>query len=195
MKVTPLDLRQQRFRPAFRGFDRAEVTTLLHEVADQYESALLEVERLRQEAMHTEASLNEHREHERNLKNTLLMAQKLAEDIKATAERQADAIIREAEGRSDLLLQKSHTRLEDLQREIDGLRMKRRDVEASIEATIASLRNAVAFVHEQDQRDRDDKILLHRPRPADIVTPPAPLSGPAQIPKMIEQLLEMGAKS
>ena len=175
MKVTPLDLRQQRFRPAFRGFDRTEVTTLLHEVADQYESALLEVERLRQEAMHTEASLNEHREHERNLKNTLLMAQKLAEDIKATAEQQADAIIREAEGRSDLLLQKSHTRLEDLQREIDGLRMKRRDVEASIEATIASLRNAVAFVREQDQRDRDDKILLHRPRPADIVTPPAPL--------------------
>lgn len=195
MKVTPLDLRQQRFRPAFRGFDRTEVTTLLHEVADQYESALLEVERLRQEAMHTEASLNEHREHERNLKNTLLMAQKLAEDIKATAEQQADAIIREAEGRSDLLLQKSHTRLEDLQREIDGLRMKRRDVEASIEATIASLRNAVAFVREQDQRDRDDKILLHRPRPADIVTPPPPLSGPAQIPKMIEQLLEMGAKS
>ncbi len=29
MKVTPLDLRQQRFKTAIRGFDRAEVTAFL----------------------------------------------------------------------------------------------------------------------------------------------------------------------
>ena len=32
MKVSPLDLRQSRFRTAFRGFDRAEVMALLHEL-------------------------------------------------------------------------------------------------------------------------------------------------------------------
>jgi hypothetical protein len=34
----------------------------------------------------------------------------------------------------------------------------------SVEATIAALKNALEFIHDQDQRDRDDKILLHRPR-------------------------------
>ena len=183
MKVTPLDLRQQRFRKAFRGFDPEEVTSLLNEVAEEYESALLEVDRLRQELVKMEARLNEHREHEKNLRNTLMTAQKLAEDIKVTAEHQAESIIKEAEGRSDLLLHKAQARLEDVQREIDGLRLKRRDVETSIEATILSLRNAIEFVREQEQRDRDERILLHRPRQAEV---PQPL-------KSFEDLLEMGS--
>ena len=68
------------------------------------------------------------------------------------------------EGRSELLLEKTQARLEDIQREIDGLRLKRRDVETSIEATIQTLRNTLEFVREQEARERDDKILLHRPR-------------------------------
>jgi len=34
MNVSPLDLRQQRFRSAFRGFDRVEVTSFLAAVAE-----------------------------------------------------------------------------------------------------------------------------------------------------------------
>jgi cell division initiation protein len=192
MKVTPIDLRQQRFRSAFRGFDRAEVMALLHEVAEEYESALLEVDRQRQEILRAEERISEYREHEQGLKSTLMTVQKLSEDIKTNAEAQAKNILRDAEARSSLMLQKSQARLEDIQREIDGLRMKRRDVEVSLEATIASLRNAIAFVHEQDQRDRDDKILLHRPRQVESAPPPTQVPRAA---KSLEQLLEMGAKS
>jgi cell division initiation protein len=183
MKVTPLDLRQQRFRKAFRGFDCAEVTALLNEVAEEYESALLEVDRQRQDLTHMEERLSEHREQEKNLRSTLMTAQKLADDIKLSAEHQAQSVLKEAEARSDLLLQKTQARLEDVQREIDGLRLKRRDVEASIEATIASLRNALEFVHEQEQRDRDERILLHRPRQPE----------PPQPPKPFEELLEIAS--
>ena len=49
MKVSPLDLRQQRFRSAFRGFDKVEVASLMEAVADDYEQALRETDRLRQE--------------------------------------------------------------------------------------------------------------------------------------------------
>ena len=37
MKVTPLDLRQQRFKTVMRGYDRGEVQSFLLEVADDYE--------------------------------------------------------------------------------------------------------------------------------------------------------------
>ena len=40
MNVSPLDLRQQRFRKAFRGFDPVEVASFLAAVADDYEQAL-----------------------------------------------------------------------------------------------------------------------------------------------------------
>jgi cell division initiation protein len=168
MKVSPLDLRQTQFRRAFRGFDRAEVTALMAEVAEDYEFALHEVDRLRQELAKTEAVLSEHREHERNLRNTLLTAQRLSEELRESAEAQARQIVKDAEARSDLLLQKTQARLEDVQREIDGMKMKRREVETSLESTIASLRNVLEFVREQEQRDRDEKVLLHRPRPAEV---------------------------
>ena len=114
-----------------------------------------------------EAVLAEHREHEKNLRNTLMTAQRLSDDIKAAAEKEADRIVREAAGRSELLLEKTQARLEDVQREIDGLKLKRRDVETSIEATIQTLRNTLEYVREQEVREREEKILLHRPRHAE----------------------------
>src|SRR5207245_2102939 len=96
MNVSPLDLRQQRFRSAFRGFDRIEVASFLSAVADDYEQALRETDRLRQDLVRMEAMLTEHREAERNLRNTLLTAQKIADDIKANAEQESQRIIREA---------------------------------------------------------------------------------------------------
>lgn len=164
MNVSPLDLRQQRFRSAFRGFDKVEVASFLAAVADDYEQALRETDRLRQDLSHMEAALNEHRELEKNLKATLLTAQKLADDIKTQADLEAKRIVREAEGRSDLLLEKTQARLEDIQRGIDGLKLKRKDVETTIEATIQSLRNTLEFVHEQEAHERDERVLLHRPR-------------------------------
>ena len=164
MKVSPLDLRQVRFRTTFRGFDKAEVLALIAEVTDDYENALGDVDRLRQEVSKMEALLSQHREHERDLRDTLLTAQRVSDDIRTNADAQARNILREAEGRSDLLLQKTQARLEDVQREIDGMKMKRREVETSLESTIGSLRNTLEFVREQEQREREEKILLHRPR-------------------------------
>ena len=96
-----------------------------------------------------------------------MAAQKLAEDIRQNAEEEARRLIREAQGRSELLLEKTQSRVEDVQREIDGLKLKRREVETSIESIMQTLRNTLEFVRDQDTREREDKILLHRPRHTD----------------------------
>jgi len=167
MNVSPLDLRQQRFRTALRGFDKIEVTAFLAAMADDYEEALREADRLRQELIRAEAAVAQHLRHEKSLNNTLMTAQKLADDIREHAEQDAKRIMCDAEARSDLLLEKTSARLEDIQREIDGLKLKRKDVETSIESTIQTLRNTLDYVREQETRDRDEKILLHRPRHVD----------------------------
>jgi cell division initiation protein len=167
MNVSPLDLRQQRFHTRFRGYDKIEVSSFLAAVAEDYEQALRETDRLRQDLANMEAVLAEHREHEKSLRNTLLTAQRLSDDIKAAAEKDADRVVREAAVRSQLLMEKAESRLEDVQREIDGLKLKRRDVETSLESTIQTLRNSLEYVREQEVREREEKILLHRPRHAD----------------------------
>jgi cell division initiation protein len=187
MKVTPLDLRQQRFQTVMRGYDRGEVQAFLLEVADDYENALRENDKLRQDVVKLDAVLGEHRGQERNLRNTLLTAQKLADDIKEQAQNEAGIIVREAEGRADLLLQKTQSRLDEVQREIEALRMKRREVENDIEGLVRTLNTTLEFIREQDARSREERVLLHRPRPAEA--PHAPAPRPADVtPKVDTQV-------
>jgi cell division initiation protein len=165
MRIAPLDLRQQRFRTAVRGFDRTEVVAFLTEAADDYEHALREIDRLRQDLLRMEALLSEHRERETNLRNTLLTAQRLADEVKTAAENEAKMIVREAEGRADLIVQKAGVRLEEIERDIIELRLRRRDVEGSLESSIQALYRALEFIRDQDKADeKDDKVLIHRPR-------------------------------
>jgi cell division initiation protein len=168
MKVTPLDLRQQRFNTVMRGYDRGEVQAFLLEVADDYENALREMDKLRQDVTKLDAVLAEHRGQERNLRNTLLTAQKHADEVREHAEKEAALIVREAEGQRDLILQKAQGRYEEVQREIEGLRQKRREVENDMEGLVRHLNLTLEYIKEQDVRSREDRVLLHRPRPAEL---------------------------
>jgi cell division initiation protein len=115
------------------------VVAFLTEAADDYEHALREIDRLRQDVYRLEQSLVEHRERESALRNTLLTAQRLADEIKESAQTESKLIIREAQGRADLLLQKAQGRLSEIERDIDEMRLRRRDVEGTLESSIQSL--------------------------------------------------------
>jgi cell division initiation protein len=176
MRVAPLDLRQHRFKTVLRGFDKTEVVALLTEAADDYEHALREMDRLRQDVSRLESLLGEHRERESNLRNTLLTAQRLADEIKDAAQNEARLVVKEAQGRADLLLQKGQVRLEEVERDINEMRLRRRDVEGTLEASIQALYHALEFIREQDRPD--DRVLLHRPRQADAPSPQPRLDVP-----------------
>ena len=189
--VMPLDVRQAKFPTSMRGYDREEVATFLEQAAESFETALRDNDRLRQEIARLEGALAQFRDLEGSLKNTLMSAQKLADDMRENAAQESARIVREAEGRAEMILQKALGRLEDIQREIDGLRMKRREAEASIEAIIKTLGHALTFVREQDQRDRVEKVVPHR-----LARPEAPVSAgalvaatPAPIPPVEAQPL------
>lgn len=171
MKVTPLDLRQTQFATAMRGYDRNEVRSFLADAADDYEQALREIEKLRQDLSRAEQDLVEHRDREVNLRNTLLTAQRLADQIRENAENEAKMILREVEGRADLAIQKAQARLEEVERDITELRLRRRDVEASLDSSISTMTNALEYIRAKARDEKDDKLLLHRPRQAQSSAP------------------------
>lgn len=164
ISITPLDMRQARFTTALRGFDKADVTAFLQEAAEGFDLAMRENERLRMEIVRLEASLNQYRELEGNLKTTLMSAQKIADDMRENAQQEAARLVREAEGRVELMVQKAQARTEDIEREIDGLRIKRREAESNLEGTIAALHNTLDFIRDQDRREREDRVVQHWPK-------------------------------
>ena len=128
-----------------------------------------ENDRLRQELVRLDAKLNQHLELEGSLNNTLMSVQKAFDDMRETANLDGARIVRDAESRAEIMLQKAQARLEDIQREIDRLKLKRREAETSIEATISSLHDTLEFVCEEEDRRRpvapteDAPINVHRP--------------------------------
>ncbi len=173
-QVTPLELRQAKFATVMRGFDKNEVTSLLEEASASFEHALRENDRLRQEIARLEGSLQQYRELESGLKSALMTAQKAAddtrvnaqvaaddvrtnaqkaaEDVRANAQLEAARIVREAEGQAALLIERAQAQYDDVQREIDGMRLKRREAETTLEATISALTHTLEFVREQEHR-------------------------------------------
>lgn len=174
MKLSPLDVRQQGFPSAVRGFDRTAVNTFLMHVADDYEAALLEIERLKRDLSGAEVQLHEHRERDTTLRNALLTAQRVADDIKDSAQQEAKAVLREAEGRAALLLEKARGRLDDVERDIEELRARRNDLEESIARSVAAIQQALETVKAEGRND--DKILLHRRRVLDASAGPVDAS-------------------
>jgi cell division initiation protein len=165
MAVSPIDMRQRRFATAMRGYDRQEVTVFLTEAALDFENTLRENDRLRQEIVRLKASLNQFRELEGSLKSTLMSAQKVADDMHENAVQESTRLVQDAEARAELAMQKVQARIDAAQREIDNLRLKRREVETSIEASISTLRTTLEFVREQDRRERgpETNVVPHRP--------------------------------
>jgi len=181
LSVMPLDVRQARFATVMRGFDREEVTTFLEQTAECFEQALRENDRLRQDIGRLEGALNQFRALEGSLKNTLMSAQKLADDMKENATQESARLVREAEGRSEMIVQKALARLEDVQREIDGLRMKRREAETHIAALMSALGHTLTFSRAQEQRARSDKnaTATATARPS-VAAPAAPVASAVQ---------------
>jgi len=163
-KAGPGDMRQQRFSSEARGFDKVEVEAFINAVADDFERALQEADRLHEDLVRMEAVLGVHREHAWNLRSTQTTTEKLADAMKRHADQEAGRLVREAAGRADLLHEQLCARLEDVQRDIDALRLQRTDVTTSIEATVQALRGTVADVSRHEAQEREDKILRHRPR-------------------------------
>lgn len=168
MRITPLDVRQQRFKTGMRGYDRTEVVAFLTEAADDYELVVRENDRLRSDVARLEGLLAEHRSREANLRDTLVTAQQLSQQVREQGQKEAKLIVDEAQKRAALLLERAQGRLQAIERDISELQLRRRDTEGSLEASIQALYRALEFVREQSTAETGDKLLLHRPRPERI---------------------------
>jgi cell division initiation protein len=137
MRLSPLDIRQQQFTVRmFRGLDPQEVDAFLEDVAEDYESVLKENALLKEQLTTHEERSRSIGDVERTLKDTLITTQKLAEEMKEAARRDAQLILREAEVRSEKLLEESRTEEGRLRADISALRRVHRQVVEDLRATL-----------------------------------------------------------
>src|SRR5437763_9547480 len=106
MRISPLDIRQQQFTVKWlRGFDVHEVDAFLDDVAEDYETVLKENAQLKEQVSTFENRERGLAERQRALQDTLVTTHRLGDQTKATARPEAEQQMREAEARSEKIIE------------------------------------------------------------------------------------------
>jgi len=157
MRLTPLDIRQQQFTVRmFRGLDPQEVDAFLEDVAEDYEAVLKENGLLREQLSALEERSRGLVDREKALQDTLLATQRLAEEMKESARREAQLIMREAELRGDRFVEDLRTEEARIRSEINELKRARRQVAEDLRARLERYHRIFTTDLAGDSRDDAD---------------------------------------
>jgi len=154
MPYTPVELRHVRVQRSFLGYKRSAVQALLKEVADNFETAWRERHELADHVETIEAELQQLRQREQALTQTLLAAEQAAAHVKDQAQREAELIVAEAHNAA-----RAVTR--DAEAECRRLEAETRRIEAILRGALGMLREGTAGEDEVPERgpgwpNRDD---------------------------------------
>ncbi len=136
MKITPLDIQQQQFRVRFRGFDMVEVDNFLDLLANEFEELLKDNNQLREEDRRKLARINELEAAEKELRDTLVSAQRITEEMKNGARKEAELIIEEAKLNAQKIIDGGQSKVLQVENEINELKRQRAQFEAALKANI-----------------------------------------------------------
>lgn len=118
MKITPLDIEHKEFKKSLQGYAREEVDQYLDEVAESFELEIAERGKLEAEL----ADLRERVAHfdaiKETLQNTLVLAQRTADEVKANAHKETDLIKQKAKLEVNDELQEMRHKLDEAKAEL-----------------------------------------------------------------------------
>ena len=160
MRISPIDIQQQQFKSRPFGYEKAGVDRFLESLAEELERLLRQNQDLQEELDRTVATLTEMRDREETLKETLVITQKITEELKTTARREVDVLMAEAEIKAERLMRNAEERRMQLIEEIQETKRQKIDFEVSLRGLLEKhIRmldlNTVAI----DQQDADAKLL------------------------------------
>lgn len=97
VRLTPIDITNKRFRRALRGYRSSEVDEFLAEVGADYEAVVVENARLREQVAQMQQELQRYRAIEEAMKEALVLAQRTADELRATAHKETEILRAQAE--------------------------------------------------------------------------------------------------
>ena len=160
--LTPLEIQKATFSRKFKGYNVDEVRGYLHLVAEEIERLVKDVDRLSRENAMLREELDDHNQRERILKDTLLSAQKVSEDVRANARKEAELIVKDAELLSDRLIAQAQSRVGDLERSIQELKMERRQARNKLQTMLDTTQQLLMLDAEQEANEEPITSLFRK---------------------------------
>lgn len=139
MKITALDIQQQQFKgKMLGGLDPDDVDAFLQTVAAEMENLVRENNELKEQLSRQNREVADMAEKEKELRETMLAAQRITEDMKANAGKEASLIISEAELKGERIVADAERQLAELKTRIEEVRRQKVQFEMSFKGLLDS---------------------------------------------------------
>lgn len=144
-----LDVINQTFKRALRGYDPVEVDEFLDRVADSLQAYAERCVELERELERLKEQIREYKGMRDSLQEALLMAQKSADERVKAAEKQAEAIVAEARAQAERLLKEAEDHSNVIKEEMSRLQRTKQDFIAEFRALITRYQNLIDYEGEE----------------------------------------------
>lgn len=114
-RLTPLDLRHQEFSGALSGYSRRQVRAFLERASEDLEALLRERQHMQQHCAELERRIEEYRATEDELRRTVIAAERIGNELKQNAQREAELTLQSAQERASGLDSETQARREALE--------------------------------------------------------------------------------
>ena len=137
--ITPLDIENKRFgKQKLGGYNVNEVDDFLDELTLEYGKIYKENAELKAQREELDNNVGKYKNIENTLQNTLVMAQKTADEITAVAKQQAEQIIKDAEYQAKTSVDELNTQIFSKQKELEDLKKQIDVYKAKMESLLIS---------------------------------------------------------
>ncbi len=146
--LSPLDIQKKEFRRAFRGYCNEEVDSFLDQINQDYEEVYRENQVLKEKLTQAEQNMARYREIEEVLKNTMVMAQKNAEELRRNAEKEAGFLLERARSEAGQLIHEAEEKVKELNGECRRLK---KEAQMFLVRMRSSLQAQIEFLNREEE--------------------------------------------
>ena len=148
--ITPLDIENKKFsKQMVNGYNVDEVDEFLDEITTDYERLYKENKALKENAEELHNDVGQYKNIESTLQNTLVIAQKTADEIQNVAKQQAEHIIKDAEYQAKTRIDELNTQIMMKEREIEELKKQFNVYKAKMESLLISQLELIKDMDEE----------------------------------------------
>ena len=150
--ITPLDIENKKFtKQMVNGYNVDEVDEFLDEITTDYEKLYKENKELKENAEVLHNDVGQYKNIESSIQNTLIIAQKTADEVQNVAKKQAEQIIKDAEYQAKTKLDEINTQLMIKEKELDELKKQFSVYKAKMESLLISQLELIKDMAEDEE--------------------------------------------
>ncbi len=175
-KILPIDIQHKTFKKALQGYDRTEVDQFLDEIIETLEDDAHHRAALEAEIADLKERISHFKAMEESLQNTLVLAQRTADEVKASAHKEADLIREQARLAAEREIASYNDAMSEVRREhqrtVEAAEKSKSELRSLLTTHLALLDtslSATALPHDAARPNGETAVHREEP-PADDTT-------------------------